>query len=118
VPLPIRTFRQAFDFGLGLRLYCPGCHDWRPVDLKAEQLDLPFAGGPRFVCKHLKLKVYGEGREVCGSIGEPLFNPVRRRSRSRHGRRAMLWRRQAPALGDRWHRHQGGALGWPAGCPH
>jgi hypothetical protein len=45
----------------------PGCHDWRPVELTVEQLDLPFAGSARFVCRDEKLKVYGGGREVCGS---------------------------------------------------
>jgi hypothetical protein len=83
VPLPIRTFRGAFDFGLGLRIHCPGCHDWRPVELTAEQRELPFAGGVRFVCRHEKLKVYGEGREVCGSIGEPLFTPTASRDPER-----------------------------------
>ena len=76
VPLPIRTFRQAFDSGRGLRIHCPGCHGWRPIDLTAEQLDNPFAAGPRFVCGHLKLKVYGDGREACGRTGEPVFRPL------------------------------------------
>jgi hypothetical protein len=83
VPLPIRTFRQAVDFGLRLRIYCPRCHDWRPVELKVEQLERPFADGVRFVCRHEKLKVYGEGREVCGSIGEPVFEPIEGRAHDR-----------------------------------
>jgi hypothetical protein len=76
VPLPIRTFRHALDFGLGLTLYCPGCHDWRPVELTDEQLERPFASAGRFVCRRVKRKVYGDGTEVCGSTGEPYFTPV------------------------------------------
>jgi hypothetical protein len=78
VPLPVRSFREAFDFGLELRLYCPGCHDWRPVALTAEQLDLRFANGRRFVCRRDRLKVYGQGTEVCGRTGEILFRPIER----------------------------------------
>ena len=83
VRLPIRTFREAFNFGLRLRIHCPRCHDWRPVDLKTEQLERPFANGVRFVCRHEKLKVYGEGREVCGGLGEPVFEPVAGRAGDR-----------------------------------
>jgi hypothetical protein len=80
VSLPIRTFREAFDFGLRLRIHCRGCHDWRMVELTAEQVERPFADGVRFVCRH---KVYGEGREVCGSTGEPVFDPIERPSADR-----------------------------------
>lgn len=82
VPLPIRTFRQAFDFGLMLRIHCPRCHDWRPIDLATEHLDRPFAF-TRFVCRHLKLKVYGEGREICGGPGELVFEPAAGRDPNR-----------------------------------
>jgi hypothetical protein len=75
VPLPFRTFRQALDFGMALRIHCPRCHDRRPIELAAEQLDRPFAT-TRFICRHLKLKVYGEGREVCGGPGELVFGPI------------------------------------------
>lgn len=82
VPLPIRTFRQALDFGLALRMRCRQCHDWRPIELAAERLDRPFAS-TRFVCRQLKLKVYGEGREVCGGPGEPVFEPITGRDPNR-----------------------------------
>lgn len=73
--LPIRTFRQALDFGLALDIHCPRCHDTRPVELGAEQLDRPFAF-TRFVCRRSRLKVYGDGREVCGGRGEVVFKPA------------------------------------------
>jgi hypothetical protein len=82
VPLPIRTFREAFDFGLALRIHCPGCHAWRPIELMAERLDLPFAGA-RFICARVKRPVYGDGTVVCGSLGEVVFDPVERPDRDR-----------------------------------
>jgi hypothetical protein len=41
VPLPIRTVREALDFGLQLLIHCPGCHDSRPLVLTAQQLERP-----------------------------------------------------------------------------
>lgn len=76
VPLPIQTFREALEFGLGLRVHCPGCHDWQRVELAPGQLERPFAGGARLVCARVKRKLYGDGTEVCGSTGEPVFGPA------------------------------------------
>jgi hypothetical protein len=76
VPLPARTFREAFGFVLGLRIHCPRCHAWRAVELSAQNLDEPFAGGRRFICRRVRRKVYGDGTEVCGGVGEPVFAPV------------------------------------------
>jgi len=55
VPLPFVTFREAFDFGLVLRLYCPECHRREPLCLGPELLDRSFPGA-RFICKHERMK--------------------------------------------------------------
>ena len=66
VPLPIRTFRRPSASGSSCSSTAHAVTTGGRSSSGAEHLDGPFAGG-RFICRHLKLKVYGEGREVCGS---------------------------------------------------
>lgn len=69
IPLPITTFRQALDFGLVLRVHCPECHATRPLEVPGQRLDRPFTAA-RLRCSHMRLRRYGDGRELCAGLGQ------------------------------------------------
>jgi hypothetical protein len=110
VPLPVRTFRQALEFGLGLRIHCPRCHDWRPIELDAAQLPLclpvPQAQG-----------LWGRPQGLRRSRRAGFR--ARRAGRPRPGLRRSRMQRPPPkaasSLGDQPHRPRRAALGGPAG---
>ena len=68
--LPFTTFGEIAALGLKAKVYCPGCHEHRPIDPAAEHLHDRCFATTRFRCT--KIRYTGD---VCGCSGSVAVQP-------------------------------------------
>jgi len=76
VPLPFSTFASIADAGWRIRVYCPSCYRWKPVDVDAA-LRPRVAFHARFRCTNIRPVT----RMVCNGLGHLKIEPPAARPR-------------------------------------
>jgi hypothetical protein len=69
--LPFKTFGEIAALGLQAKIYCPGCHEHRPIDPAAEHLRDRCFATTRFRCT--KTRYTGD---ICGCHGSVEIEPT------------------------------------------